>query len=375
MNVNKIHIPACILVEHVMPFVDDRQTWNNVSMTCRYIHNNSKHILARPWPQKLSLPQGTHHSMISSIAFSSDGRYLASGSFSQIDIWDRTHGHIHQLRSDQANPIRGRVLCIGFSPDNKWIGICSTESNPLVWNLSTKEVLTIPLFENVGHRAKRISFLNNRKNNGNTKVVCASSHGVWNYDVRTGRCHSIFSLGIARWYAHLISIATGPPGSNNNSNWLATSEDHAGQVKLVNMNDTGKSLVIYHNADYITDVAFSKDYVATGGDHGIVQIWDRQDGTQVDRLYGLTSNITSMAFHPDGMVLAGADDGGNIIVSTENGEFCLTPTPSPPTGTSSSSSKSGINKITFTPDGSMLVAAGNDGKISFWTRSIWESQS
>jgi WD40 repeat protein len=345
-----VHVPSCILVEYVMPFVDDRQTWNNLSIACRYIRGVSTRAAERPWPKQLSLPKASHHFMISSVAFSPNGHYIACGSISQIDIWDRVRGHVLQLR----HPIKGCVKSISFSLDGRHIGASATDSNPIIWDLTTRECRQIALFESGGGRAKELRFIENENDDSSETIICASSQGIWKFDLKTGLCRQVFSLGVARWYTHVLAIDTA------NGHWLATSEDHAGLVTLLN-NHSGARVVIRHNADFVSDVAFSPSFVATGGDHGIVQIWDRRHGELVERLYGLVANVTSIAFHPDGLSLAAADDTGRLLVSSRSGEFC--------TQTASRS----INKVVFTPDGSMLVAAGNDGKLSFWSRSTWDS--
>jgi WD40 repeat protein len=90
-------LPVCLLLDHVMPFVDDRTTWNHFSMACHYIRRNSKKSGRRlPWPHCLSSRNHLVSRMISCLVFSPNGRYVACGSLSQVDVWDLQSGHLVQ---------------------------------------------------------------------------------------------------------------------------------------------------------------------------------------------------------------------------------------------------------------------------------------
>jgi WD40 repeat protein len=103
-------------------------------------------------------------------------------------------------------------------------------------------------------------------------------------------------------------------------------------------------------------ITYSPDgkLLATGGDEGIVWVWDAEDGTKIfTRTLG--GIIHSIAFSSDGVLLAAASEDGRIMVwNAENG----TVVSSPPR-------QSGVYDIAFLADG-RLVTAGQDGTVRVW---------
>jgi eukaryotic-like serine/threonine-protein kinase len=82
-----------------------------------------------------------HGDAVWSVAFSRDGRYLASGSFDRrVKIWD---AKTWQLRDDQPDPTGG-VQSVAFHPGNDrvlaWGG---TDSTVKLWNAAAKETRTL----------------------------------------------------------------------------------------------------------------------------------------------------------------------------------------------------------------------------------------
>ena len=76
-----------------------------------------------------------HSSEVHSVAYSNDGRYIASASKDRTNrIWNAETGHcIHSLQVDRS--IFSRPL-IAFSPDSKFI-VSSSEVGFLIWDVKT----------------------------------------------------------------------------------------------------------------------------------------------------------------------------------------------------------------------------------------------
>jgi WD40 repeat protein/DNA-binding SARP family transcriptional activator len=108
----------------------------------------------------------------------------------------------------------------------------------------------------------------------------------------------------------------------------------------------------------VEDAVYSPDgsRIATASDDGFVRVWDATSGAEVLRLE--TGPAAGVAFSPDGARLATADyaAGAATLWNAATGEKILTLT----------GHAGGVNQAVFSPDGTHLATAGEDGTARVW---------
>jgi WD40 repeat protein len=88
-----------------------------------------------------------------------------------------------------------------------------------------------------------------------------------------------------------------------------------------------------------------------------IYIWETSSGKEISTLRGQTRGILSVAFRPDGKVLAGGSFDGRIrIWEIPSGQEIST----------FNAHKDDIHSVVFSPDGKVLASGGVDGAIRFW---------
>jgi WD40 repeat protein len=88
---------------------------------------------------------------------------------------------------------------------------------------------------------------------------------------------------------------------------------------------------------------------------GTVKLW-KPDGTFVRSLPGHRASVWSLAFSPNGKLLASASEDKTAKIWTLNGTLVATLT----------GHNTSLRRVTFSPDGHLIATAGDDGIIRLW---------
>jgi WD40 repeat protein/serine/threonine protein kinase len=226
------------------------------------------------------------------VAYSRDGRYLASASGDandpgQIEIRDGDNG---DLLLPALKGHSGAVLCLAFAPDHKRLVSGSADGAVKFWDVAT------------GKEAQALE--------GHTDAVLSLAFSS------DGR--RLASAGLDRT-ARIWDVATGK-----------------------------EVLTLRGHAVALWGVAFAPDdiFLATAGTDGLVKVWDTRTGKEVATCKGHKDAVLSVAFNPAGKVLASADARGEVkLWDPQTGR--LLPQFSAGTGAG--------YRIAFSPDGKRLA--------------------
>jgi WD40 repeat protein len=275
-----------------------------------------------------------------SVAFSPDGKQLASASYDgTIRLWDAATGAVLQTLKGH----RDEVMSVAFSPNGKQLASASRDNTVRLWDAATSAALqTLE-----GHQSgvMSIAFSPDSK-----QLASASRDGtVRLWDAATGAALQTLE-GHRDW---VNSVAFSPNGkllafvSGNRTVWLW---DAATGVALQTLEG---------HRDSVMSVAFSPDgkQLASASRDGTVRLWDAATGTALQTLEGHKAEVMSVAFSPDGKQLASASRDYTVrLWDTATGAALQT----------LESHRNRVTSVAFLPDGKQLASASRDGTVRLW---------
>jgi WD40 repeat protein len=281
---------------------------------------------------------------VSTVAFSSDGRLLATGGSDQmVRVWDVSTGReIARMKHESA------VHALTFSPDGQWLATTSWDGTAWVWASTGRQIIRI-----------------DQEEYGPVSDITFSPDGQWlaiglgNFIAgevqlwRVGNWQQVAQLGNGR---PVRSVAFSPDGHQ-----LAASEFDVVQVWDVMTRQEVAQMAVSSAAG---PVAFSPGglYLAVGS-WDEVELLEPATGRRRARLVH-EGTINALAFSPTANWLATASEDHTVRVwdLTIAQEMFRIEHGSP------------VKSVAFSPDGRWLATGSADGKMRIWATSIIQPQ-
>ena len=284
---------------------------------------------------------GSQGGWVTSVAFSPDGHYLASGGTDgRVLLWDVAAGRIEYTISG----IQGGIESIAFSSDGRYFMSQSGKGQMQIWDAST--IAKLHTFS-----SDEGSFRTAVSPDGHY-VATISSNTINLLDVSTGNVVRSFK-GHSDWVRDIAF--------SHDGRYLATGSNDA-TVKLWNAS-SGRELHTLTGVGQVWTVAFSQDthYLASGVSNGTIKIWDVATRELLHTLStGSDGGVECVAFSPDGRSLASATLGSPVqIWDVATGRLSR----------SMGSSKHSEGTVAFSPDGRYLASGGTDERVKLWDLS------
>jgi len=228
-----------------------------------------------------------HMGSIRALAFSPNGRVLASGSSdSTIRIWELASGKELKALTSRF----GAARAVAFSPDGGLVASGGDDGSLRIWDWAGgKEIKSMK--GNMG-----IVFSVAFSPDGRTLATGGSDALVHLWDLATGRERSALSGHAGEVY----SIAFSPDG------WLLATSAAETVVRLWDVAAGRERNALSGHTGMVHAVAFSRDgrTVASAGADGTVRIWDVATGNERTVLAGHTGPVWAVAISPDGAFVA-----------------------------------------------------------------------
>ena len=311
-----------------------------------------------------------HTQSLQALAFSPDGKWLASGGYDKsIIVWNLSSGreefHLGGLPvplSDASQSLNKQAIsALAFSPDGTRLVSVEFSSAVKVWDLQTRKILFTIHPPRVHYYGGSITF----SADGKSLLVPVEKRGpnatetaIGFYDAETGK--SLRTIPTKWDFVSAIVptkdgrlIAAGTVGADDD-------DDPSGSVQVFALasGEAQKTYPIVVSA-ISPDGRWMSSFESTGIYHPV--LWDLNDGKRVHDL--TPKNASHVIFRPDGeeVAVTRGDSEAIDFVSTSSGEITKS---LPGTGP-------GLGTAAYSADGKLLAA----GSYSFGTIKVWDLTS
>ena len=241
--------------------------------------------------------------VIWSLAFSPDGTKLAVGGTNpQVEVRDAKTGEVLWAKHEPRLP---QAMSVAFSPDGKSLAVGFGEySSDGAFQVKLYEVATGRETDTFPGPKGGVNDLAFHPDGRHLAVAGSEIVEVWDVAART-KVHEL--RGHSNW---VYGVAYSPDGK-----WLAT----GGWDRTIKLWDaaTGEErLTIFGHEGFVLDLAFSPDSrsLASTSEDRSVRLWEVPTGRPIGVFHGHTDFVQAVAFAPDGRELASGGLEGTMKV-------------------------------------------------------------
>ncbi len=258
--------------------------------------------------------------LVTALAWSRDGAWLAAASG-----LPSKSGEVRLYHSGSADPVKtiaahsDRIHDLAFSPDGRLLATCSYDRLVKLWDVETgREVRTL---KDHSDAVYGIAF----RPDGKLLASVAADRAVKVWNVQTGT--RLYTLGDATDW--LYAVAWNPDGKH----LAAAGVDKSIRVWEANEKEGKLVASAFAHEKPVLKLAFSADgkSLYSLGEDRIVKGWDAAKLVEKKIFPTESEAVLSVAVRPDGKELAlGRYDGALIVLNSEEGKVISQPLPEKP---------------------------------------------
>jgi WD40 repeat protein len=292
-------------------------------------------------------PLTSHQDAVNTAAFSPDGSLLATAGWDRVV---RLHDVATGAQRGQLSGAEDAVNVVAFSPDGKLLAAGGRDGTVRLWRVDSRRPYGQPL---TGHENEVTDLAFSPDGELLATTSFDGTVRLWRVDTGRPDGEPIVAHGDYEW---VTGVAFSPDGK-----LLATAgaDDKVRLWEVASRTQRGQPLS-GHRGDLLT-VAFSPDgkLLASTGIDRTVRLWDVASRSQRGQaLLGHTNEVHDVAFSPDGKLLASAGWDGDARLWDVNETYSIS---RPLRGHDGI-----VSGVAFSPDGELLASAGEDGTVRLW---------
>ena len=281
-----------------------------------------------------------HTAWVRSLAFSPQGKILASGSRDRtIRIWNVESGECLQILTGHTSDVQS----VAFSHDGNTLASGSNDKTIRLWNISTGQCLQV--FRGHTNNLTFVTFHPHKE----ILITASVDKTVRLWDIPTGECLQIFNIPM-NWE---LAVALSHDGQT-----LVTGSD-GNTVKFwdISSGKCIKTLPDYNS--FVWTVTFSHDdkTIVTGSEDNTIKIWDIETGECLQTLHEHNQRVWLVDLHPDNQTLVSISEDQTIKLWDMRSQRCLK---------TLKGYSNWILSLAFSPDAQTLASSSQDQKIRLW---------
>jgi WD40 repeat protein len=323
-----------------------------------------------PAPNKLAatfVRQANHTTRAYNVAFSHDGEILASASWDgTIKLWDPKSGRELRTLAGHGWGVYKAV----FSPDGKQLASASRDGTVKIWDVVTGANTRTLVADSLA--VKSVAWSPDGRllaSSGNDGVV-----KLW--DAATGQ--ELRELKHT-WRQGRVGVVSPVLFSFDGKTLAARNWDGTVSLWEVSTGHESHTLAVVNVVAAISSIAFSHDgrLLATADEETKVKFWDVASGKLVRTLVcphveGMTIQIVSLAFSLDGRLLASGESRVDDAHREYNGVVKLWDLDTGRVLHEAVAHVMEPDSLAFSPDGRLLATGGADGGVKLWDAALKE---
>ncbi|SDY98843.1 WD domain-containing protein, G-beta repeat-containing protein [Amycolatopsis xylanica] len=307
----------------------------------------------------MAVPLEGHTQVVGSVAFSPDGRVLATGSFDHTAaLWDISDS-AHPRKLSDLTGHADLVTTVAFSADGRSVATSGRDNTIRLWDVSDpRKPALLNVFKGHTDTVYMVKF----SPDGRFLATGSYDKTARLWDVKDPARSTVLT-------GHTLSVK--PVAFSPDGHVLATGSDDR-TIRLWDVSDPlrpSSLTVLKGHTDLVASLVFSPDgrTLATGANDHTARLWDVRDPRQpleLATLSGHSDIVSSVAFSNDGRRLSTASFDHTARI------WDVSDLRHPVDLTTLTGHAGAVNSTAFSPDGRLVATASDDHTAQLWDTDL-----